>query len=79
MPGVANLIFSQATHQEAGSASALFSCARQMGGVMGVAVFGLMISYTGDANLISGLKLIAATAMLMSVIWWVISRTRLPA
>ncbi|ADU72788.1 MFS transporter [Pantoea sp. At-9b] len=79
MPGVANLIFSQATHQEAGSASALFSCARQMGGVMGVAVFGLMISYTGDANLISGLKLIAATAMLMSVIWWVISRARLPA
>lgn len=79
MPGVANLIFSQATHEEAGSASALFSCARQMGGVMGVAVFGLIISYTGDENLIIGLKLVAAMAMLMSLIWWGIGRTRLPA
>ncbi|MFT4271759.1 MAG: MFS transporter [Pantoea sp.] len=79
MPGVANLIFSQASNEEAGSASALFSCARQMGGVTGVAVFGLLISYAGDENLVTGLKLIAAMAMLMSLIWWMISRTRLPA
>ncbi|MEG3129146.1 MFS transporter [Pantoea cypripedii] len=79
MPGVANLIFAQATHEEAGSASALFSCARQMGGVMGVAVFGLIISASGDENLIGGLKMVAATAMLMTLIWLTISRTRLPA
>lgn len=75
MPGVANLIFSQASPKEASSASALFSCARQMGGVVGVAVFGLLIT---NVTLFSGLKLVAMVAIVLTLGWFVIGRMWLP-
>lgn len=70
MPGMANLIFSQASKEGASSASALFSCARQMGGVIGVGIFGLMIT---NNSLFNGVKLVVISAMLFTAIWLVVS------
>ncbi|HAV1777329.1 TPA: MFS transporter [Enterobacter hormaechei subsp. steigerwaltii] len=78
VPGMANLIFVYSAHEEAGSASALFSCARQMGGVFGVAIFGLLLSSAGSDDLIPGLKLIAGTAMGLAFIWAAVSQFKLP-
>lgn len=78
MPAMTNLIFKTSTEQEAGSASALFSCGRQMGGVVGVAIFGFLIALAGPENLLTGLKLVCGTAMIICLIWGAITAVKIP-
>ncbi len=77
MPVMTNIVISQATQRSAGSASALFNCARQMGGVTGVAVFGLILSAGGDMT--RGLRLVAIAAAVVTLAWFIISLKKLPA
>ncbi|WP_434584734.1 MFS transporter [Klebsiella sp. R390] len=76
-PVMATLILSEARDADAGSASALFACARQVGGVTGVALFGLVINTIGTGELISGLKVVAGAAMLLVLLWMYIGSMRL--
>ena len=77
MPIMTNLILSQASHQSAGSASAFFNCARQMGGVSGVAIFGLLLN--AESDMTQGLRTVAFAAAVMTVIWIIVGYRKLPA
>lgn len=77
MPVMTSIVLSQATQDAAGSASAYFNCARQMGGVTGVAVFGLILSTGGD-DMTHGLRLVAYAAAAVTLCWVIISLKRLP-
>ena len=79
MPVMTNLVLSQATSQTAGSASALFNCARQMGGVTGVAIFGLLLSSAGGDNMTGGLKMVSLAASGLTIIWLMAGLKALPA
>ncbi|MBK5009753.1 MFS transporter [Pseudomonas sp. S60] len=76
-PAMTNLILSEAGHQDAGSASAIFAFARQAGGVTGVAVFGLMLNTIGSDDLILGLKAVAGTSISLTLAWLYISKVKL--
>lgn len=78
MPAMTNLIFRTSTEQEAGSASALFSCGRQMGGVVGVAIFGFLIALAGSEHLLLGLKLVCTAAMIICLLWGTITAIKIP-
>lgn len=78
MPIMTNLILSESSHQAAGSASALFNCARQMGGVTGVALFGLLLTIQGESTMFAGLKMIALSATILTFFWMYLSYCRLP-
>ncbi|XAW88458.1 MFS transporter [Vibrio sp. CDRSL-10 TSBA] len=78
MPIMTNLILSESSSRAAGSASALFNCARQMGGVTGVAVFGFILTYQGENTWFDGLRMVALCAAVLAVIWVYIGFTRLP-
>ncbi|WAL53423.1 MFS transporter [Klebsiella variicola subsp. tropica] len=77
MPVMTNVVLSQATQSTAGSASAYFNCARQMGGVTGVAVFGLILSTGGD-DMTQGLRLVAYAAAAVTLCWVIVSLKKLP-
>jgi len=79
MPVMTNLVLGQATNQSAGSASALFNCARQMGGVTGVAIFGLILSSSGTEDMTGGLRMVSLTASVITVIWLIVGFRKLPA
>lgn len=79
MPVMTNLVLSQASHQAAGSASAFFNCARQMGGVSGVAIFGLILNASGESGMTHGLKMVALSAGILTLLWFFVSVRRLPA
>lgn len=78
MPVMTNLVLGQATNKSAGSASALFNCARQMGGVTGVAIFGLLLSSAGVDNMTAGLKMVSFAASVITVIWLIAGYRKLP-
>jgi DHA2 family methylenomycin A resistance protein-like MFS transporter len=78
MPIMTNMVLSQATQRSAGSASAFFNCARQMGGVTGVAVFGLVLGAGGD-DMTRGLQQVAFTAASITLVWVMISFKKLPS
>ncbi|TGB61454.1 MFS transporter [Escherichia sp. E5028] len=78
MPVMTNLILSQATSRSAGSASAFFNCARQMGGVTGVAVFGLLLSAEGATDMTAGLRMVSVAAACVTVVWLVAGFRKLP-
>lgn len=79
MPVMTNLVLGQATNQSAGSASALFNCARQMGGVTGVAIFGLLLSSPGADDMTDGLRMVSLAASVITVIWLIVGLRKLPA
>lgn len=79
MPIMTNLVLSQASHQSAGSASAFFNCARQMGGVTGVAIFGLILNTSGRLDMTHGLKMVALAAVIITLLWLTVGLTKLPA
>lgn len=79
MPVMTNLVLSESSHQAAGSASAFFNCARQMGGVAGVAIFGMILSASGGTSMTQGLKMVALSACLFAIFWLVIGYRCLPA
>lgn len=79
MPLMTNLVLSQATHHSVGSASAFFNCARQMGGVSGVAIFGLIFSAGGLPDMTDGLRRVSLAAAVITIVWVVTGLRRLPA
>lgn len=79
MPVMTNLVLGQATNKSAGSASALFNCARQMGGVTGVAIFGLLLSSAGVDNMTDGLRMVSLAASVITILWLVAGFRKLPA
>lgn len=79
VPGLAGLIMSEAKLKDSGSASAIFSCARQMGGVMGVGLFGSVLSAMSADAFTSDLKIICFISMALIITWVTIGRLRLHA
>lgn len=79
MPVMTNLVLGQATNKSAGSASALFNCARQMGGVTGVAIFGLLLSSAWVDNMTDGLRMVSLAASVITILWLVAGFRKLPA
>lgn len=79
MPVMTNLVLGQATNKSAGSASALFNCARQMGGVTGVAIFGPLLSSAGVDNMTDGLRMVSLAACVITILWLVAGFRKLPA
>jgi DHA2 family methylenomycin A resistance protein-like MFS transporter len=77
VPGLTNVVFSEASSRDAGSASAFFSCARQMGGVTGVAIFGAIVSTAASDRFIEALKIVCFLAGLLCVCWLLLGRFRL--
>lgn len=77
MPVMTSLVLSQASPASAGSASAFFNCARQMGGVCGVALFGFILS--GHVDMTDGLRSVALVAAVITVVWMVIGLIKLPS
>lgn len=63
VPSITNTMLSAVSKQDAGVASGLMASARQMGGVVGVALFGSLISSEDTATFMSGMS----HAMLISV------------
>ena len=61
-PSMMNMMISSVSHHDAGIASGLMSSARQLGGVIGVAMFGSLIDYPDALSFLRGLS----TAVLLS-------------
>jgi DHA2 family methylenomycin A resistance protein-like MFS transporter len=79
VPSITNSMLSSVTSHDAGMASGLMASARQLGGVIGVAVFGAMITSTKPAAFCQGLStaMVVSAAVLLfciAVNFWV-SRT----
>ena len=82
VPSITNSMLSSVSRDDAGMASGLMASARQLGGVIGVAVFGAMITSTEPAALSHGLSramIVCALALLfcLAVSHWVTRSSRL--
>jgi DHA2 family methylenomycin A resistance protein-like MFS transporter len=62
VPSITNSMLSSVSQHDAGIASGLMASARQLGGVIGVAVFGTLIAHSDSAGFSSGMS----NAMLLS-------------
>jgi DHA2 family methylenomycin A resistance protein-like MFS transporter len=83
VPSITNSMLSSVSRDDAGMASGLMASARQLGGVIGVAVFGAMITSTEPAAFSQGLSramIVCALALLfcLAVSHWVTRSSRLP-
>lgn len=83
VPSITNSMLSAVSRDDAGMASGLMASARQLGGVIGVAVFGAMITSTEPAAFSYGLfraMIVCALALLfcLAVSHWVTRSSRLP-
>lgn len=83
VPSITNSMLSSVYRADAGMASGLMASARQLGGVIGVAVFGAMITSTEPAAFSHGLSramIVCALALLfcLAVSHWVTRSSRLP-
>lgn len=83
VPSITNSMLSAVSKDDAGMASGLMASARQLGGVVGVAVFGAMITSTEPAAFSQGLSstmVVCALALLLclGVSHWVSRPSRLP-
>ncbi|WLH38307.1 MFS transporter [Pseudomonas sp. FP2196] len=70
VPSITNSMLSAVSQQDAGMASGLMASARQLGGVIGVAVFGGLISSTAPEAFAQGLSnsmLLSAAALLFCI------------
>ena len=78
VPGLAGLIFSEVSPKNAGAASAFFSCSRQMGGVVGIALFGAIFSGATSLVFIGELRVVCYVAMVFIVAWLILGWKCLP-
>ena len=83
VPSITNSMLSAVSRDDAGMASGLMASARQLGGVIGVAVFGAMITSTEPAAFSQGLSramIVCALALLfcLAVSHWVNRSSRIP-
>ncbi|MHC8372816.1 MFS transporter [Pseudomonas sp. MDT1-85] len=70
VPSITNSMLSSVSQHDAGIASGLMASARQLGGVVGVAIFGAMIAHTDTAAFSKGMSeamLLAALASFLSI------------
>jgi DHA2 family methylenomycin A resistance protein-like MFS transporter len=71
VPSITNSMLAAVSRQDAGIASGLMASARQMGGVVGVAVFGALISSGDTSSFMRGMShamLVAAFSLVASAI-----------
>ena len=76
VPAMTTAILSSADRTKSGTASAVLNAARQVGGAVGVAAFGALVSGTTPEQVNSGLSavgLVAASLLTVAaaVAWWV--------
>jgi DHA2 family methylenomycin A resistance protein-like MFS transporter len=68
VPSITNSMLSSVTQHDAGIASGLMASARQLGGVIGVAVFGTLISHTGSFSQgMAGAMQLSAVVLLVCI------------
>jgi DHA2 family methylenomycin A resistance protein-like MFS transporter len=70
VPSITNTMLSSVSQHDAGMASGLMASARQLGGVIGVAVFGAMIATSDEATFANGMShamLVSAGVLLASI------------
>jgi DHA2 family methylenomycin A resistance protein-like MFS transporter len=70
VPSITNSMLSSVTQHDAGIASGLMSSARQLGGVVGVAIFGAMVAHSDTAAFTHGMSnamVLSALALLFCV------------
>ncbi|MES2148919.1 MAG: MFS transporter [Pseudomonadota bacterium] len=67
VPAMTTSILSSVATRQAGIASAVLNTARQVGGAMGVAVFGALVAAGGSEQIITGLRMAMAISALMLV------------
>lgn len=84
VPSITNSMLSSVTQHDAGIASGLMASARQLGGVIGVAVFGTLIAHSDEASFSYGMSkamLFSALTLLIciGVNLYVSRQTRVPA
>jgi DHA2 family methylenomycin A resistance protein-like MFS transporter len=71
VPSITNSMLSSVSQHDAGMASGLMASARQLGGVIGVAIFGAMITSTQSAEFTRGLSnamLVSALVLVLCVV-----------
>ena len=81
VPAMTTAILSSVERHQAGTASAVLNTARQVGGAMGVAVFGAMVAAGSTLEIIGGIRsaMLASTILLMTsaaIAYW--CKTGLP-
>lgn len=64
VPSITNTMLASVSQHDAGISSGLMASARQLGGVVGVAIFGALITHTDTATFSRGM----AKAMLLSAL-----------
>ncbi|WP_297833931.1 MFS transporter [Pseudomonas sp.] len=70
VPSITNSMLSSVSQHDAGIASGLMASARQLGGVIGVAVFGTMIAHSDKTSFLQGVSnamLVSAFALLLCI------------
>ncbi|MFC5473649.1 MFS transporter [Paraherbaspirillum soli] len=65
VPAMTTSILSSVEKARSGTASAVLNAARQVGGAIGVAVFGALVSGGADGEMIAGVKIALLTASMM--------------
>jgi DHA2 family methylenomycin A resistance protein-like MFS transporter len=68
VPAMTTSILSSVDKARAGTASAVLNTARQVGGAVGVAVFGALVSESFGGDMISGVKVAMLTATVLLAI-----------
>ena len=68
VPAMTTAILSSVDRDWSGTASAVLNAARQVGGAIGVAVFGALVSEVTAEQITSGLNVAAWTAAALSII-----------
>jgi len=65
VPAMTTSILSAVEHRQAGTASAILNTARQVGGAMGVAIFGALVAGNDHARILSGIQAAMAVSSTM--------------
>jgi DHA2 family methylenomycin A resistance protein-like MFS transporter len=73
VPAMTTAILSSVDRAWSGTASAVLNAARQVGGAIGVAAFGAMVSGVAPAQIISGVNIAVLTAAALLIIATIIA------
>jgi MFS transporter, DHA2 family, methylenomycin A resistance protein len=78
VPAMTTAILSSVDRGRSGTASAVLNAARQVGGAIGVAAFGALVSGVTNEQIISGLDTAALTSSVLLIIATTIARSVRP-
>jgi DHA2 family methylenomycin A resistance protein-like MFS transporter len=73
VPAMTTAILSSVDRARSGTASAVLNAARHVGGAIGVAAFGAMVSGVAPAQIISGLNIAVSTAAALLIVATIIA------